>query len=120
MTLIVNPYVRDKNQEIEDLEFDDDPPRYMAGFEACRHNLWGHESARSLGLVLLPSLAHQNVYAEGEDLDKLEAEVQKILSNLELLSNSTKYRADSIEFYCGNFLLAISRARAACGGVYIG
>lgn len=92
----------------------------MAGFESCRRGLWGHETARSLGLTLLPSLSDSDVYAEGDDLDRLDAEVQTVLRSLDLLSRATGFRADYIELRCRNILEAIGRARAARGGVYIG
>jgi hypothetical protein len=91
-----------------------------AGFERSRNDLWGHESAGLLGLVLLPSLAQSDLYAEGTALDALEAEVQTLLTNLDRFSGATGYSADYIESRCRNILRAIAKARAIDGGVYIG
>lgn len=120
MTLIVHPYTRDKDGKFVSMGFGDSPGSEMAGFESCRHDLWGHEAARSLGLTLLPSLSDSDVYAEGDDLDRLDTEVQTVLHSLDLLSRSTGFSPDYIELRCRNILEAIGRARAARGGVYIG
>jgi hypothetical protein len=118
MTLLVHPYTRKADGTFESVETE--YVDRMAGFESCRTDLWGHEAARSLGLVLLPSLADDDVYAEGVDLDLLEREVQTLLANQDRLAQTTGYAADYIESRCGNFLRAIAQARALCGGVYIG
>ena len=116
MTLTVNAYKRE-GEKTSFVEVD--YSETLAGIEICRTALWGHEAARSLGLTLLPSLAETDIWVEGDDLDRLEWEVQTILANLGRLEKETGCGADYIQVRSGNILRAIARARGVGGGVVI-
>ena len=96
------------------------PSEYVAGFERCRRDLWGHEFVCGLGLVLLPALAKDDVFAEGKAIDQLESDTQCILSNIASVSEATRYTEEFISQRCQNILGAIRRAREIGGGVVIG
>jgi hypothetical protein len=86
MSLIVYPYKRDPFAgKMEDLTKDSQ----SAGFEAWRGQVWGSEMVRSLRCRLLPSLEKGDIYAEGADLDQLEAEASLLLQHVELLAART-------------------------------
>ena len=116
MSLIVNAYSRSESQ----LEFA--PPvehaDELAGFEDCRQTLWGHPFVVSLGLSLLPLLAHDDLYCEG--VARLEAEVELLLTRLVSVSAATGFDGDFITRRCQNILGAARRARELSGGVFIG
>jgi len=121
MTLLVQPYRRGPNGELLSLDVTPSPPHNeLAGFEASRRELWGAPVMHRLGLRLLPSLAEQDLYVEGEQLDQLEAELETILASIPKLASATHYGEDFIRFRVGNIAEAVRLARAAGGGVYIG
>ncbi|WAS97965.1 hypothetical protein [Nannocystis punicea] len=117
MTLITHAYVREADGGMRTL--DAEPPRNdLAGPERWRVTVYGSDAARALGLTLLPTLATEDVYAEGEELDVLEREIQV------MLANTARWPAIGLEqlrFRFFNILEAIRLARAeAHGGVYVG
>jgi hypothetical protein len=86
MSLIVYPYTRDPFAgKMKDLTKD----LQSAGFEAWREQVWGSEIVRSLRCRLLPSLEKGDLYAEGADLDQLEAEALLLLQNVALIASRT-------------------------------
>ncbi|MFY0532165.1 hypothetical protein [Nannocystis pusilla] len=96
-----------------------EPPRnHLAGPERWRSKVYGSDTARALGLTLLPTLISQDIYAEGDELDVLEREVEV------LLGNTGRWPAlglDELRFHLLNIIEAIRLARTdAHGGVYIG
>ena len=95
------------------------PGSDLAGFEICRHKLWGHKSVRALGLLLLPTLAEGDIYAEGDAIAQLEADVHQILKHLSDVSAKTEFTEEFIEHRCRNILEAAGRAREIGGGVVI-
>ena len=117
MSLTVNTYRKlpDGNMDFIEVPHSEE----VAGFEHCRHELWGHESVRALGLSLLPSLAHTDIYADSESVAQLESETQQIIAHVAEIAEATQYRADFITYRCQNILGAIRRAREIGGGVVI-
>jgi hypothetical protein len=92
MSLSVYPYKRDPlTGEMEDLT----ELSLSVGFERWRWQLWGSEVVRSFSCVLLPSLEHGDLYAEGANLDRLEAEVSLLLQHVELIVARTGIEASS-------------------------
>src|SRR5262249_13946777 len=88
------------------------------GFESCRQELWGSATAKRLGLTLLPMLAEQDLYAEGDTLLQLESEAQIIHQSVDMLAKDTGYPADFIAQRTRNILTAVAKA-VARGGVVI-
>jgi hypothetical protein len=119
MTLMVYPFRRGSDGELIRLEVSREH-NDLAGFEVCRTTLWGSEAARALGLTLLPSLADTDVYAEEEDLNRLEIELATLRNALALVVERTGYREDFIRQRVDNIAEAVAVAREQNGGVYIG
>lgn len=66
------------------------PCNDVAGFEVYRRTVYGCMTARQLGLTLLPSLGDgADIYAEGEDLARLQREVDLLLANVPALNRVT-------------------------------
>jgi hypothetical protein len=77
----------------------------LAGFESTRYTFYGSEESKSLGLTILPTLAHTDIYAEGLDqLNALEAEVRILFDKF---GPSESYW----HFRLGNILRAIEAAK---------
>ena len=80
--------------------------RELAGPEAWRTAVYGCDVARQLGATLLPSLADGNVSVEGDDIDRLEREVdlpEGAIAELcpePSLRESLRVRLDNIRFAC--------------------
>lgn len=92
MSLSVSPYKRDPlTGEMEGLT----EQSLSVGFERWRWHLWGSEVVRSFSCVLLSSLEQGDIYAEGADLDKLEAEASLLLQHVELIVARTGIEAFS-------------------------
>ncbi|PCC74890.1 hypothetical protein SAMN02745121_05931 [Nannocystis exedens] len=117
MTLITHAYVRTADGELRTLAAE--PPRNdLAGPERWRVKVYGSDTARALGLTLLPTLATHDIHAEKEDLDVLEREVQVLLGNT---VRWPEIGLDELRFRLLNILEAIRVARAVeNGGVYLG
>ena len=117
MTLSVNVYVRTPDGRVDILPVDHADE--LAGFESCRHELWGHQTVRALGLRLLPTLVEGDIWAEGSAIDHLESDTERLLAHVTVVANATGYSGDFISSRCRNILGAIRRARKAGGGVVI-
>lgn len=118
MSLLVHAYTRSGSKpDFVPIEHSEE----LAGFEVCRRTLWGHPFVASLGLSLLPSLAHTDVCCEGEEsLAQLSAEVELLIARCESVSAATSFDTEFILHRCRNILGAIRRARELDGGVIIG
>ena len=114
MTLLVS--VRDPNWDIIEPESVSDE---LAGFESWRRTVYGSRAAQSLGLQLLSSLAKENVYAKGADLQRLQAEVETALANLELFAEESRDEMDNLRFHFVNIIKAVHKAIPIGGGVSI-
>lgn len=88
-----------------------EPHNELAGFESTRWSFYGSEYTRSLGLVLLPTLAHANIHASGDELDVLEREVRILLDHLDFVEDRTYW-----SFRLNNILEAVRRAKAVLDG----
>jgi len=118
MTLNVNVYQHDEAGEMifHDTE---DHADTMAGFEVCRTSLYGSELAHSLGLVLLPSLAGANIYASGEEVMQLKAEVEVIIGAADAFAGVAGLEADYVRHRAGNIRRACLRALEAQRSVMV-
>jgi hypothetical protein len=76
----------------------------LAGREEARTTFYAGPTARRLGLQLLPQLVTANVWARGDELDVLRAEVTKLLANLS--ETERPYR----DFRLNNIIQAIDAA----------
>lgn len=117
MSLIVNTYTRTPDGRMDIIEVDHSEE--LAGFERCRQDLWGHISVRALGLVILPTLANSDIYAEGEAIVQLERDTNLILTNVSAVVEATQYTSDFVIKHCQNILRAIRLAHEIKGGVVI-
>jgi hypothetical protein len=118
MTLLVCAYKRLADGSIEWLA-ESLPGSDLAGFESMRQTFWGSDSAKGLGLVLLPTLASADIWAEGTDLDVLETEIAILSAHLDTVAEQQDYWLVRL----ANVKNAIGRAKrvpARHGGVYIG
>jgi HEPN domain-containing protein len=97
----------------------DNPSDELAGFESYRQKLYASQAAVSLGLKLLPSLATENVYAEGSDLERLLGEAELALANIGLFEVELGASAESLRPRFENIICAIHRASRLGGGVVI-
>src|SRR6476646_2223983 len=105
VSLTVNAFKRGANGSMDLLDVDHSDE--LAGFEVCRQKLWGHASVRALGLVVLPSLSAGDIYAEGDAIPKLEAEVKTLLEHLAVVAVETGYDEAFITHRCQNILGAV-------------
>ena len=115
MSLLVNAYTRGDGGEMVILE-PNDHSEELAGFEVFRKTFYGGQTARALGLRLLPVLAETDLYAEGQDLDVLQAEAELVLHNVDRFIYEAEATAETLKFRVQNILNATMRARAANGG----
>lgn len=125
MSLIVQAYRRDpETGKMTELDTEPVPPcNEMAGVDALRFRVYGSAAVKNLGLTLLPSLAKDEVYAEGDDLDRLEAEIDLLTHNLSAVAASTEVDEEGLRFRLDNMREAVRLARqvgGGAGGVYIG
>ena len=72
-----------------------------------------------MGLALLPTLAEDDIYAEGEAVGRLESDTQRLLTHVTVVAEATGYTSEFINLRCQNILGAIRRAREIGGGVVI-
>ena len=121
MTLMVRPYMRDPvtGEEVS-LGGRMAPPRNeLGGFECWRTEVYGSAVAKALGLRLLPSLTSTDIYAEGEDLDRLRQEAEMLRAHAHQIHDDPS----SIYFRLDNLLEAIGVAMKSgdpSAGVYLG
>lgn len=118
MSLTVEPYVRDSGGIAVQREGGSQSQK-LAGFESWRCEVWGSDAALALGLSLLPTLRSSDVYAEGDDLTRLENELGTLLEHVESVASQTRKAPELIRENAQNILTAISRARELGGGVVI-
>ncbi|HMY15607.1 MAG TPA: hypothetical protein PKA58_04720 [Polyangium sp.] len=88
-----------------------EPRNELAGFESTRQSFYASEHARNLGLTLLPTLAHSNLYLSGDEITRLEWEVRVLLENLD--SADSEYWS----FRLHNILEAIRLAKTVAEGI---
>ena len=81
MTLTVTAYHATEDADGERLE-EIACPSDLAGFESTRRTFYAGPTARRLGLTLLPQLAASDLWARGDELTALRAEVVAMLNNL--------------------------------------
>lgn len=119
MSLVTHAYMRGPDGPRTDLPEAPRPPRNdLAGPERWRVKVYGAPVARALGLRLLPTLASQDIHAEGPDLDVLEREVRVLLANT---ARWPHIDLDGLRSRLLNILEAIRLARSVPGGgVYLG
>lgn len=115
MSLLVNAYTRDEAGQTSFIE-PNDQSYTLAGPESFRTTFYGGQTARSLGLRLLPSLAVEDLYVEGQDLSTLRVEAQILLQNIDQF---TVENAETMQFRVRNILNAVELAQNAKGGVVI-
>lgn len=118
MSLLVNAYTRGPDGQMEIIE-PEDHSLELAGFESYRQRLYGSQAARSLGLQLLPTLDGSDVYAEGDDVERLRDEAELALSNIELFVPEADDTAESLRRRFENIIAATRRAASVGGGVVI-
>lgn len=118
MSLTVHAYTRTPDGHMVFV----DPVKHsdtLAGFESYRQRLYGGEAARALGLRLLPKLDGEDLYVEGADLDRLRAEAETALANVERFEAEAGATAESIRPRFENIIAAAHRAAEFGGGVVI-
>jgi hypothetical protein len=118
MSLLVNAYTRGDGGEMVILE-PNDHSEELAGFEVFRKTFYGGQTARSLGLRLLPILADADLYVEGRDLEILQAESKLVVQNIYRFVEEAAAETERLRFYMQNILNAIARARTVNGGVVV-
>ena len=114
MSLLVNTYTRGPDGRMEIIE-PEDHAQELAGFESYRQRLYGSQAARSLGLQLLPTLDGSDVYAKGEEVERLRAEAELALANIEMFVAEAEATAESLRPRFENIIAATGRA-ASVGG----
>lgn len=105
MTLLVTAYriTRDaEGEKTEQIECSSN----LAGTEETRATFFGQLGERSLGLVMLPSLATTDIYARGYELKRLMDEVSLLMAHL------TSAELTYWQFRLTNILQAIDAASA--------
>lgn len=118
MSLLVNVYTRTPDGEmvfVHPAEHSEE----LAGFESYRRKLYGSEAARVLGLRLLPKLDGEDLYVEGADLDRLRAEAEMALANVERFEAETGVTVERLRPRFENIIAATQRAAELDGGVVI-
>jgi hypothetical protein len=118
MTLMVKPYKRLEDGSIVWIDLPD-PAADLAGVESARQTFWGSATAQRLGLVFAPTLRDTDIWAEGDDLIRLEHEIMILLTHLDTFIDEQDYW----QFRLANVQAAIVLARSipnGQGGVYIG
>ncbi len=91
----------------------------MAGPEAWRTEVWGSPLALSLGLTLLPSLAEHDIWAIGDDLNRLDQEISILFKTVDSLAQETGRSSDDMAHYLTNMHIAVAQAKEIDGGVVI-
>ena len=91
----------------------------LAGFESWRKTVYGSRAAQSLDLKLLSSLATEDVYARGVDLQRLQVEIETALANLSIFAEESGADVNSIRFRFENIIKAVRKAINIRGGVVI-
>ena len=118
MSLLVNAYTRGPDGRMTMIE-PGDHSQELAGFESYRQHLYGSRAARALGLQLLPTLNSSDVYAEGEDVERLRAEAELAIANIGLFEEETGASSESLRVRFQNIIATTHRATEVGGGVVI-
>lgn len=118
MSLLVNAYTRGPDGSMMFIE-PEDHSRELAGFESYRQKLYGSQAARALGLQLLPTLSGSDLYAEGDDVERLHAEAELAIANIKSFEDETGATCDSLRPRFENIIAAARQASAVGGGVVI-
>ncbi len=91
----------------------------LAGFETWRTEVWGSSALIELGARILPRLAVGDIYAEGDEIADLEADVNLVLEHGRTLFGADGF--ESVETRAQNILDAVRIARMhPHRGVYVG
>lgn len=88
------------------------PCNDLAGVESARRSFYGSADVRKLGLTLLPTLEHSNLYVMGEELDRLEREVRILHAHINSAADAAYW-----SFRLNNILEALRLAKSVTGGV---
>ena len=118
MSLSVNVYTTDDDGKM----VMHDPKEYsetLAGFESYRTTLYGGELAKKLGFKVLPTLASTNIYAKGQEVNKLKLEAEIMMREASAFAEHVKEDADGIKRRADNIRKACIRARKMQGNVVI-
>ncbi|MGR3808959.1 hypothetical protein [Jiulongibacter sp. NS-SX5] len=123
MSLIVYPYKRDSDSD-QLLALSDqikEPFNDLFGTESWRVTVWGSPILKKLNCELLSSLSTQDIYAEGESLQKLKNEIELVIESFTIITNELNLDLNSFKFRLLNGLEAVRIAQLTeNGGVYIG
>jgi hypothetical protein len=99
MSLIINFIAKKDDFNLEELENEIKYPRNeLFGVESWRANLWGHKIMKSIGCELIYSLQDSNIIAIDEDIIRLKVELNRIILNIDKISNVTNINKIDIEF----------------------
>lgn len=123
MSLTVYPYKRNlgNDQIIEITDAISSEYTNLFGLESWRFRVWGATALKEMECEILPTLSKMDIYAEEEELYKLEQELIKVLHHTEKLSVLLKVNKDSLVYRVKNALAAINIAKKhQNGGVCIG
>lgn len=69
---------------------------------------------------MLPSLATENVYVEGMDLEQLRGEAELAISNIGLFGSESEVYAKNLRIRFENIIAAVHRASRVRDGISFG
>jgi len=118
MSLSVEVYTTDDNGEMV-LHDPKDYSETLAGFESYRTEVYGSELAKRLGFKVLPTLASNNIYAKGQEVNKLKTEAETIMREASAFAEQFNNDAETIKYRADNIRKACIRARKMQGNVVI-
>ncbi|EKQ51648.1 MULTISPECIES: hypothetical protein [unclassified Clostridium] len=108
MSLVVSIISKEDDINVEEIQNEIAYPySELFGFESWRYEIWGNSIIKFLGCDMLYSLNNNNIYAYGDDIQKLKLELIKISNNIQMISNVTKIDEKIIEVRINNALEAI-------------
>ena len=123
MSLIVYPYKRNtKSGQLLAMSGQiKDPFNDLFGTESWRITVWSSPIIEKLNCKFLNSLSTQDIYSEGENIQKLKNEIELVIDNISEITNELNLDISSFRFRLSNGLEAIRVAQLTpYGGVYIG
>ena len=97
----------------------EDSSEPLAGFEVYRTEVYGSELAKRLGFKVLPTLASNNIYAKGQEVNKLKTEAETIMREASAFAEQFNNDAETIKYRADNIRKACIRARKMQGNVVI-
>ena len=118
MSLSVDVYTTDDNGEMV-LHDPKDYSETLAGFESYRTEVYGSELAMRLRFKVLPTLASTDIYAKGQEVNKLKTEAEIMMREASAFAEYVKEDADGIKQRADNIRKACIRARKMQGNVVI-